>query len=97
MPTLSSKTSVVSIRSEEHTSELKSPCNLVCRLLLEKKKNSALLLDEHGHVTETAGANFLLVQGGAVLSPPRSSVLGGVSLQVVQELFAELRLPFLEQ
>src|SRR2546426_5191511 len=27
-------------RSEEHTSELQSPCNLVCRLLLEKKKNS---------------------------------------------------------
>src|SRR5256885_12607955 len=30
------------MRSEEHTSELQSPCNLVCRLLLEKKKiNSA--------------------------------------------------------
>src|SRR5205807_8218503 len=28
------------VRSEEHTSELQSPCNLVCRLLLEKKKNS---------------------------------------------------------
>src|SRR2546426_6226989 len=27
-------------RSEEHTSELQSPCNLVCRLLLEKKKKS---------------------------------------------------------
>src|SRR5256885_9760307 len=27
-----------SFRSEEHTSELQSPCNLVCRLLLEKKK-----------------------------------------------------------
>src|SRR5256885_7949643 len=27
-----------STRSEEHTSELQSPCNLVCRLLLEKKK-----------------------------------------------------------
>src|SRR2546426_3971171 len=27
-------------RSEEHTSELQSPCNLVCRLLLEKKKNN---------------------------------------------------------
>src|SRR5256885_3819682 len=26
-------------RSEEHTSELQSPCNLVCRLLLEKKRN----------------------------------------------------------
>src|SRR5256885_3771480 len=35
-------------RSEEHTSELQSPCNLVCRLLLEKKKtnmtNSAAIL-----------------------------------------------------
>src|SRR5256885_5577528 len=30
-------------RSEEHTSELQSPCNLVCRLLLEKKKNFQLL------------------------------------------------------
>src|SRR2546426_3442970 len=28
----------LSQRSEEHTSELQSPCNLVCRLLLEKKK-----------------------------------------------------------
>src|SRR2546426_9736812 len=28
-------------RSEEHTSELQSPCNLVCRLLLEKKKKKA--------------------------------------------------------
>src|SRR5256885_11164532 len=30
-------------RSEEHTSELQSPCNLVCRLLLEKKKQKQLL------------------------------------------------------
>src|SRR5256885_13143416 len=30
--------SVRATRSEEHTSELQSPCNLVCRLLLEKKK-----------------------------------------------------------
>src|SRR5256885_13144169 len=32
----------VKFRSEEHTSELQSPCNLVCRLLLEKKNNCAL-------------------------------------------------------
>src|SRR5256885_5575916 len=32
-------------RSEEHTSELQSPCNLVCRLLLEKKKN----INKHHH------------------------------------------------
>src|SRR2546426_6040185 len=30
-------------RSEEHTSELQSPCNLVCRLLLEKKKKRNLM------------------------------------------------------
>src|SRR2546426_3546698 len=30
------------LRSEEHTSELQSPCNLVCRLLLEKKKKTTL-------------------------------------------------------
>src|SRR5256885_3355482 len=33
-------------RSEEHTSELQSPCNLVCRLLLEKKKN-ILIANRH--------------------------------------------------
>src|SRR5256885_11390804 len=33
-------------RSEEHTSELQSPCNLVCRLLLEKKKKN-----ENRHMT----------------------------------------------
>src|SRR5256885_11616496 len=31
-------------RSEEHTSELQSPCNLVCRLLLEKKKMHGIRL-----------------------------------------------------
>src|SRR5256885_11764740 len=36
------------LRSEEHTSELQSPCNLVCRLLLEKKKNVRNMSnDEH--------------------------------------------------
>src|SRR2546426_4357417 len=36
-PTTHSKAASAT-RSEEHTSELQSPCNLVCRLLLEKKK-----------------------------------------------------------
>src|SRR5256885_12991644 len=38
-------------RSEEHTSELQSPCNLVCRLLLEKKKKKNKIYEkeiEHG-------------------------------------------------
>src|SRR5256885_6600764 len=33
-------------RSEEHTSELQSPCNLVCRLLLEKKKEFAQVVTQ---------------------------------------------------
>src|SRR5256885_6672414 len=33
----------IGVRSEEHTSELQSPCNLVCRLLLEKKKKKIAL------------------------------------------------------
>src|SRR5256885_2955326 len=36
----STSVSVRVARSEEHTSELQSPCNLVCRLLLEKKKTN---------------------------------------------------------
>src|SRR5256885_9123236 len=42
------------VRSEEHTSELQSPCNLVCRLLLEKKKKSHLLpAGSSAHVSVT--------------------------------------------
>jgi branched-chain amino acid aminotransferase len=50
----------------------------------------AILLDEAGHLTETAGANILLVKDGVLLSPPRASILEGISLGVVQELAARL-------
>src|SRR5256885_13014037 len=42
-------------RSEEHTSELQSPCNLVCRLLLEKKKKKL-----RTHLSPTYICNYLL-------------------------------------
>src|SRR2546430_7628914 len=38
-------------RSEEHTSELQSQSNLVCRLLLEKKKNQSHVTREHINIT----------------------------------------------
>src|SRR2546426_2229266 len=44
-------------RSEEHTSELQSPCNLVCRLLLEKKKNSKTEL-RSGYRTSTTSVQI---------------------------------------
>src|SRR5688500_19836348 len=40
------------LRSEEHTSELQSPCNLVCRLLLEKKKKK-----ENNHIDDVLMTN----------------------------------------
>ena len=58
---------------------------------------SALLADAAGHVTETAAANFLIVKDGSVLTPPRQTVLNGVSLLVVEELCCELGIPFAER
>src|SRR5256885_11046317 len=40
VPAMKTDRRLVEHRSEEHTSELQSPCNLVCRLLLEKKKTT---------------------------------------------------------
>src|ERR1022692_5086190 len=43
---------VDSCRSEEHTSELQSPCNLVCRLLLEKKKQTRIRVSAFSVITD---------------------------------------------
>src|ERR1022692_3089412 len=45
--------------SEEHTSELQSPCNLVCRLLLEKKKKQPTQRGLHSH-------DLQIVRGGGL-------------------------------
>jgi branched-subunit amino acid aminotransferase/4-amino-4-deoxychorismate lyase len=58
---------------------------------------SALLLDADDHVTETAAANFLIVQDGVVRTPPRTAVLGGISLLVVEELCGQLGIRFEER
>src|SRR5256885_11469288 len=54
-------------RSEEHTSELQSPCNLVCRLLLEKKKKTDNPAS-HAHSTIATGysTNFKLVRASGI-------------------------------
>src|SRR2546426_6970037 len=48
-------------RSEEHTSELQSPCNLVCRLLLEKKKKRRIVLTSNIIYNIDMGPGVLLV------------------------------------
>src|SRR5256885_3785546 len=46
-------------RSEEHTSELQSPCNLVCRLLLEKNTNHDINVPEDHHPQFRSSADRL--------------------------------------
>jgi branched-chain amino acid aminotransferase len=58
---------------------------------------SALLLDLSGHVTETAIANFLIVRGGVVISPPRELILDGISLRFVEEICGRLDIGFVEK
>lgn len=56
----------------------------------------ALLLDLEGHVTETNGANFLMVRDGGLVSPPPAKTLAGVSRAMVKQLAARLGIGFSE-
>src|SRR5256885_8774513 len=51
-------------RSEEHTSELQSPCNLVCRLLLEKKKKNTMIHDhtQINYISNLIGHKIILIE-----------------------------------
>src|ERR1022692_4211726 len=73
------------IRSEEHTSELQSPCNLVCRLLLEKKKAEPLAVS---HMQSTFYAPV-----GALRHAPAPSRFVSVSCPALRRLRAALLTP----
>src|SRR5256885_6427594 len=64
-------------RSEEHTSELQSPCNLVCRLLLEKKKNihSSFNSRERSSLTTIVHARIPLFTIKPQISAPRLLII----------------------
>lgn len=57
----------------------------------------ALLLDLDGNVTETSGANFLIVEQGTIVTPTLRNTLPGVSRQTVIELSSQLNIPFVER
>src|SRR2546427_4099984 len=48
-------------RSEEHTSELQSQSNLVCRLLLEKKKKGSVLYSNPSSFTPMVSSSFVII------------------------------------
>src|ERR1039457_5506828 len=74
---------MVKVRSEEHTSELQSPCNLVCRLLLEKKH---LLFTDALSVARRSEI-LAFVQWGA-LTGWRRAVLESPCIEDQQYLFS---------
>lgn len=58
---------------------------------------SALLLDLDGNVTETSGANFLIVESGKIVSPTLRNILPGISREMVIELAGGLGIRFVER
>lgn len=56
-----------------------------------------LLLDLQGNITESSGANFMVVCNGTVQSPTTANTLPGIGREVVKELCAELSIPFIER
>jgi branched-chain amino acid aminotransferase len=58
---------------------------------------AALLLDLHGNVTETAAANFLILESDAIVSPSPVNILPGISRATVIELASKLGIRFLER
>jgi branched-subunit amino acid aminotransferase/4-amino-4-deoxychorismate lyase len=58
---------------------------------------AALLLDLQGNITETSGANFLIVERGTIVSPTTVNTLPGISRGMVIELAGKLGIPFVER
>src|ERR1039457_5820900 len=80
LPIGSSYTELMVMRSEEHTSELQSPCNLVCRLLLEKKKMVGMEKSSAGSVRVRTAPRQVHVLGVGVCVAIQRAVGGGVSV-----------------
>lgn len=57
----------------------------------------ALLLDLEGNVTETSGANFLIVERGTIVSPTERNTLPGISRATVFKLADQLGIPYVER
>src|SRR5256885_2591861 len=68
------------VRSEEHTSELQSPCNLVCRLLLEKKKTPTRVPGSPLHQqTKLCWQHSMKSATYASDLPPDASIFGAIA------------------
>src|SRR2546429_6599034 len=78
----------VSTRSEEHTSELQSRLHLVCRLLLEKKKNiHCVARQQHAKIANERRCPFFLAHlAAAVIEPHHIAAFSTSNPQALEEL-----------
>src|SRR5688500_833698 len=77
---VSAETAALTARSGEHTSELQSPCNLVCRLLLAKKKHTADRVLNTMRMSESkVNVNFAMTENVKVISAPYSDVMSKIA------------------
>ncbi|HID24670.1 MAG TPA: hypothetical protein EYP14_20045 [Planctomycetaceae bacterium] len=65
-----------------------------CEAKVADREAVPICLDLDGNLTESSGANFILVRGGQVLSPQPRSILWGISLDTVAGLCKQLGLSF---
>src|ERR1039458_5501552 len=83
-------------RSEEHTSELQSLRHLVCRLLLEKKKQASTLLSKssrHLDISATDARSALTLERSVALLTPDEGAHGGYAELVTLFFFLMIRRP----
>ena len=70
---------------------------LVKSLALRSGYDEAVILDPSGYVAECTGENIFLVRDGVIYTPPRASVLEGITRDTVMELSADLGIPVMEE
>jgi branched-chain amino acid aminotransferase len=64
---------------------------------LADPKALPLFLDIHSNISETGGSNFVIYKDRIVISPRRTNILWGISLQVLTELLEKMKIPFREE
>jgi branched-chain amino acid aminotransferase len=70
---------------------------MVKSLALRSGYDEAVILDPSGYVAECTGENIFLVRDGVIYTPPRASVLEGITRDTVMELSADLGIPVMEE
>lgn len=70
---------------------------IIKSIALRSGYDEAVILDSSGYVAECTGENIFVVRGGVIYTPPKASVLEGITRDTVMELAADLGIPVVEE